>query len=93
MMIEYDQNKRDATLENRGLDFEDASKVFAGRHFQIVDDREDYGEIRWITLGRLGRVLVVVVWTGRGDVRRIISMRKCNAREGKRFESRLGGSG
>lgn len=93
MRIEYDSSKRDATLKHRGLDFEDAPKIFSGRHFQMEDDREDYGETRWIAVGRLRRAIVIVVWTPRGDARRIISMRKCNARERKKYIARLEGSG
>ena len=89
MILTFDPEKRAATLKHRGLDFADAAKVFAGRHLQIEDDRKDYGETRWITVGRLGRSLVVVVWTPRGEARRIVSMRKCNARERKRFADRL----
>ena len=85
MIITYDPKKRLETLENRRLDFEDAAKVLAGKHFQMEDDRRDYGETRWISVGRLNRQLVVVVWTVRGNARRIISMRKCNARERKRY--------
>jgi len=85
VIITYDPKKRLETLENRRLDFEDAAKVFAGKHFQMEDDRRDYGETRWISVGRLNRQLVVVVWTVRGNARRIISMRKCNARERKRY--------
>jgi uncharacterized DUF497 family protein len=87
--ITYDPQKRKETLEKRNLDFEDAPQIFAGKHFQMEDDREDYGETRWITVGRLGRDVVVVVWTPRGDARRIISMRKCHAKERKRYEADL----
>lgn len=89
MILTFDPDKRAATLEHRGLDFADAVRVFAGEHFQIEDDRMDYGETRWITVGRLGRTLVVVVWTPRGAARRIVSMRKCNARERKKYAGRL----
>jgi uncharacterized DUF497 family protein len=89
VIITYDPDKRAETLEHRNLDFEDAPKLFAGIHFQMEDDRADYGEVRWIAVGRLGRTMVVVVWTPRGDTRRIISMRKCNARERKRYQGRL----
>lgn len=93
MLIEYDPKKRAETLKNRNLDFEDAPKVFSGRHFQLEDDREDYGETRWITVGRLNRTMVSIVWTQRSAARRIISMRKCNAKERKRYHAHLDGSG
>jgi len=89
MLVTYDPAKRAETLRHRNLDFEDAPKLFAGKHFQMEDDRQDYGETRWITVGRLGRAMVVVVWTPRDQARRIISMRKCNAKEREKFRARL----
>jgi uncharacterized DUF497 family protein len=91
--ITYDPDKRAKTLAERQLDFEDAPLVFAGRHLQIEDDRQDYGETRWQVVGRLNDDLVMVVWTPRGEARHIISMRKCNDREKRRYLARLGGSG
>jgi uncharacterized DUF497 family protein len=89
MLIEYDPAKREETLRERGLDFEDAPKVFAGPYFQIEDDRADYGETRWIRIGLLNGAMVALVWTQRSEARRIISMRKCNAREQEKYRARL----
>lgn len=91
MRITYDPQKRADTLEHRGLDFDDAPQVFAGRHLTIEDDRKDYGEVRWQSVGRLNADVVMLVWTERGDARHIISMRKCNAKERKRLLPRLDG--
>jgi len=88
--ITYDQAKRERTLAERELDFEDAAKVFAGATLTLADDRRDYGEARFQTYGLLGRRLVMVVWTPRGADRHVISMRKCNAREKARYQARLG---
>ena len=93
MDITYDPKKRAETLAHRGLDFDDAAKVFAGRHFEMEDDREDYGETRRITVGTFNRTMVVVVWTARDGARRVISMRKCNAKERKRYKDQLDRSG
>lgn len=87
--VSYDAAKRLATLENRGLDFEGAAEVFAGITLTIEDDRMDYGETRYQTLGVLNDRLVMVVWTPRGGSRHIISMRKANDRERKRYDARL----
>lgn len=89
MNLTYDPDKRAETLKNRSLDFEDTPNLFAGKHFQMEDDREDYGETRWITVGRLDGAMVVVVWTPRGEARRIISMRKRNAREQEKYRAHL----
>jgi uncharacterized DUF497 family protein len=58
--------------------------------FTREDDRADYGETRFITAGLLDGRMVVMVWTLRGEVRRVISMRKANEREQARYRSRLG---
>ena len=55
----------------------------------VEDDRQDYGETRFITIGFLDRRMVVVVWTQRGRARRIISLRKANDREQALYSSRF----
>jgi hypothetical protein len=81
MKLEFDPAKRDKTLAERGLDFARASEIFDGLHLTGQDTRQDYTEDRFITVGHLEGRLVVLVWTPRGDLRRIISMRKANDRE------------
>ena len=81
MTIEFDETKRTATLEARGLDMARAGEVFAGATLTVEDDRRDYGEDRFITIGFLDGVMVVLVWTPRDGAYRIISMRKANERE------------
>ncbi|WP_323120001.1 BrnT family toxin [Burkholderia alba] len=90
MEIEFDPAKRDRTLAERGLDFTRAVEVFAGIHYTIEDAREDYGETRYITVGKLDDRMVIMVWTPRGEVRRLISMRKANEREQKHYSHRVG---
>jgi uncharacterized DUF497 family protein len=90
MRITYDPRKREKTLAERGLDFEDAPIVFEGDKFDLEDDRRDYGELRYLTFGKLHDRLVAVVWTPRGDACHVISMRKCNEREEAKFLNRLG---
>lgn len=81
MNISYDETKRQKTLLERGLDFADAPKVFGGEHFDLIDDKEDYGEIRYLTFGFFEGRAVTVVWTPRNEGRRIISMRYVHADE------------
>ncbi len=90
MEIEYDSGKRKMTIQGRGLDFEDAPLVFAGsRRITWMDNRKDYGEPREITMGELAGRLVIIVHTKRGSATRIISMRKANEREQRRFEEQF----
>ena len=90
MRITYDITKRNKTLTERSLDFSDADRVFAGHHFTAEDIRQDYGEVRLISIGLLKGRMVVLVRTPRGADRRIISMRKANEREQALYAHRLG---
>jgi hypothetical protein len=88
-MIEWDDSKNRANRERHGLAFEDARLVFEGPTVTFVDDRRDYGEVRYVTTGLLAGRIVVVVHVPRGDSTRIISMRKANAREKASYRQRL----
>lgn len=89
MRITFDPAKRQRTLEERGLDFADAALVFGGLHAVAPDERRDYGEPRFITVGELRGRFVVIAWTPRGNARRIMSMRLCHAKETERWRARL----
>ena len=58
-----------------------AADVFAGATLTVEDDRQDYGEARFITIGFLDDAMVVLVWTPRGSACRLISMKKANERK------------
>lgn len=81
MTVSYDRAKREVTLAERGLDFDDASKVFDSETVTLIDDRFDYGEQRHVTFGWLGQIAVAMVWTWRDGGRRIISMRRMHEEE------------
>lgn len=89
MAITFDPAKQAAALAERGLDFADAAAVLDGRKFQFVDDRTDYGETRIVTVGMLDERMVVVVWTARGRDCYVMSMRKANDREQRRYQGRM----
>ena len=89
MKITFDPAKRAKTLSVRRLDFLEAELVFAGVTHTVEDDRFDYGETRWVTYGLLRGRLVAVVWTARGENCHVISMRKCNDKEKRKYQARL----
>lgn len=66
-----------------------AGEVLSGATLTVEDDRQDYGEERYITIGFLDEVMVVLVWTPRDGTHRIISMRKANERERALYEPRF----
>ena len=88
-MSSWDETKRRATLAARGLDFADAELVFAGRIATLPDERQDYGEPRFITAGWLRGRFVIVIWTPRDDGRRIVSMRYGHADEEAYYEEQV----
>jgi uncharacterized DUF497 family protein len=62
-MLKYawDEAKNDSNAAKHGLRFEDAEQVFAGPCVTFEDDRFDYGEDRFVTLGVLAEHLVIIV--------------------------------
>jgi uncharacterized protein len=85
MKITFDPDKHLFTLETRGLDMADAEQVFVGKNVTMLDDRKDYGEERFVTVGFVNGRMVYVAWTPRDGAYRIISMRKANEREQQKY--------
>ncbi|MET1111157.1 MAG: BrnT family toxin [Allosphingosinicella sp.] len=86
MKIEFDPEKREDILCRRGLDLATVGELIGGDCLTEADDRFDYGEDRWISVGPLGSDIVVCVWTDRGDnVVRAITMWKARAREQEKY--------
>ena len=81
MKIVWDEAKRRTNITKHGLDFADAVDVFAGVTCTFEDNRFDYGEQRFITLGLLQGTVVVMAHTETSRETRIISMRKATRHE------------
>jgi len=90
MLFEWDEEKNRANIRARNIDFSDIPSVFNGPMLVELDEREDYGEDRWIGIGILRNVVAVVVFTEpRQDTIRFISARKANKYERKRTKRAL----
>jgi uncharacterized DUF497 family protein len=90
MNFEWDQLKNEANIAKHDLDFADAPRIFRLPLRISLDERQDYGEDRWVGLGMLdGRVVVVVFTEPDEDTIRIISLRKALPYERKRYEQYL----
>lgn len=85
MEVEWDENKRQWTLAERGLDFADAGEFDFDTAKTVSDVRHDYCEERSVSTGYLRGRLCVMCWTRRGDRLRVISLRKANEREQKDY--------
>jgi uncharacterized DUF497 family protein len=81
MEFEWDPAKSDRNRHERGFDFATAALIFDGPVQTAVDERRDYGEERVIAIGEIAGEVIVVVYTDRGQIRRIISARRANRRE------------
>ena len=83
MEIEWDEAKRKANLAKHGLDFADAEHVFTEE--ALVEEDPRHSEPRYKLVGPLDGRIVVVAFTWRETAVRVISMRKANDREQKRY--------
>ena len=81
MRFTWSERKRAINIKDHGLDFIDAPRVFEGPTYTFEDDRFDYGEQRFETLGLLAGVPVSIVHTESEDEIRVISFRKATKRE------------
>ncbi len=89
MQFTWHEPKRQDNLQKHGVDFADAESVFSGPTFTFEDDRKNYGEQRWVTLGLLVDKVMVIVHTETEDEIRVISMREANKNEQLLFFTNL----
>jgi uncharacterized DUF497 family protein len=90
MRFEFDPAKSAKNERERGLPFAAASRLFDGLRLEWQDQRKDYGEIRVNTLGEIEGRVVFASFTRRDEAIRIISFRKANARETRRYREHFG---
>ncbi len=79
--FDWDEDKQLTNVRDHTIDFEDATTIFDGDIVTVEDDRFDYGEQRFITLGLLKGRVIAVVHTERDTITRIISARKATKYE------------
>jgi uncharacterized protein len=87
--FEWSMLKAAQNLERHKVSFETAIYIFAGPVLEDLDDREDYGEDRFVTLGAVDNRVLAVVWTWREGRRRIISARKATRDERRKYGEAL----
>ena len=81
MRFEWDESKREENIRRHGLDFFGVEGMFAEATLTVLDDRFDYGERRFLTLGVLDGRVLAVAHTETDEVIRVISLRKASKRE------------
>ena len=85
MQFTWSEQKRRANIKLHGFDFLDAQKVFDGPTFTFEDDRFDYGEQRFVTLGLLEGLPVSIIHTETMERIHVISFRKATKHETEIF--------
>lgn len=87
--FEWDEEKRRRNIEDHGLDFRLAARIFAHPVLESEDRRRDYGETRFRALGHIDGAFYLVAYTWRGNCRRILSAWKVGCDGRKRYETLL----
>ncbi len=86
MEITYDQRKNARNIAERGLSFDLVEQFDFDTALIDQDDRQDYGEVRYVAIGYIVERLHVLVFTETQNGLRVISLRKANQREVKAYE-------
>ena len=85
-MFEWSEAKRLQIIRDRDLDFRDTVQVFDGRPIiHMASFRND--EDRYVSIAMIESKFYTVVWTWRGDSRRIISFRRARDAEERRYRA------
>ena len=91
MDFEWDEAKSERNHIARDLPFALAIELFDGRFIEQVDSRHDYGETRLRAISMASGLILACVYTDRGPVRRIISLRRAKRRERNAYRAGEGG--
>jgi len=89
MSISYDPDKNQRNLEERSLSFDKVANLDWDSAWIFEDERNEYNEIRYIAYSFLNERLHFVCFTETSDGIRVISFRKANSREVKRYEQEI----
>jgi uncharacterized DUF497 family protein len=85
MDFSFDPAKDQTNREKHGLSLEFGKHIFMNAVTTVMDARFDYGEDRFVSFGYSGADLYVCVYVVREDTIRLISVRRANDRETRRY--------
>ncbi|CAB1065159.1 hypothetical protein D1BOALGB6SA_9956 [Olavius sp. associated proteobacterium Delta 1] len=90
MNFEWNKEKNEINIRKHKIDFHDVPQIFDGPMIVNIDDRLDYGEVRWVGMGFLNNIIAVVVFIEKDEnTIHIISARKANKYESKKFAKQI----
>jgi len=89
MRFTWDKKKKKKNIEKHSIDFSELTRVFDKPMLTRIDNREAYGETRWISLGDLDGKIVILVYTEEGDTIRLISARRATKNEKRIYSEKV----
>jgi uncharacterized DUF497 family protein len=89
MQFSWDEKKRRAIQRRRGFDILHAAGIFSGPVLTERDTRHDYGEVRYISLGKVGDEYFVVVHTPREEAEHLITAWRAGREARRRYKARF----
>lgn len=89
-MYEWDEEKRRINIEKHGVDFIRAKEIWQGPVLELPSPQTHHGESRILAIGMIERYCITVIYTWRGENRRLISARKARKNEQAHYEKRTG---
>ena len=90
MKFVWDENKNEENIRKHGIDFMDVPSMFKLPMLVQYDDKKNYGEDRWIGIGLMRFIVVLVIYSEPGsNMIRIISARKATKKERKNYEKKI----
>jgi hypothetical protein len=84
----FDPAKNEANREKHGIGLDEFAGFDEGTSLMLPDTRADYGEPRYRTIGLIGDVLHMIVFTHRDGMIRLISFRRAHEKERRQYEQR-----
>jgi len=84
--ITFDPKKDAINTKQHGISLAHADEIDLDSAIFMIDDREDYGEMRLQAIGFLDARLYSLIFVDEGDDVRAISLRKANRREQRTYE-------
>ena len=85
MEFEWDEDKNQANVLKHGINFREAITIFNGRVVEYTSTKRDYGEVRTLAIGELDGKIIVVIYTIRHGIYRIISSRRASRDERRAY--------
>ena len=89
MEFDWDEEKRQSNVRKHGIDFRDAAEIFEGVTVMVEDDRFDYGERRFISIGLVQDWVIVVAHMEEAGIIRLISARRATKNEARTYFERI----